>query len=239
VLSRCDVYWAFNLRAANRMAEAVDMLLATPGRYAFHGFAQGYPELQASLILCSQGCIERAKEIMERTGAALPGDNCCQYVPLFVEGDFSKASGTLMRGDNTGSAGQASWAECRIKAGIAMELSGNAGKARRMWRETAGDFPPSQCSYFGSLAQQLADGSDNVEEMPYSAHRRSEMFYFAAMLHEKRGNAARSKQLLQLCVKEDPTLRWPACLARQKLSRTQGARLARAATGYRQPAEPC
>ena len=51
--------------------------------------------------------------------------------------------------------------------------------------------------------------------MPYSAYERSEMFYLAALLYLERGRKNDGDRLMRAAVVEDPTLRWPAYLARR------------------------
>ena len=59
--------------------------------------------------------------------------------------------------------------------------------------------------------------------MPFDAYTRSEMFYLAGLLYGKRGEGKRSRELLRMCVKEDPTLRWPAFCAKRKMAEGDGA----------------
>ena len=110
-------------------------------------------------------------------------------------------------------------ADRAVKAGILFELAGERKRAEEAWKGVEKRFPPERCGFYALLAKDLrSDRPDNLEDMVFHAQIRSEMFYLCALLFEKRENEKRSHELLELCVKEDPTLRWPAFLARQKLT---------------------
>jgi len=55
--------------------------------------------------------------------------------------------------------------------------------------------------------------------MPAIAQDRSEMFYLAGLLYEKRGNEKRAKELFAMSVAEDFTLAWPAWMGKKKLGK--------------------
>jgi hypothetical protein len=106
-----------------------------------------------------------------------------------------------------------------MKAGILLSLSGEEEKAREVWSEVERRFPETRCCYFASLARRLGRGQrDNMEDIRCHAWDRSEMCYLVALLCEKQGNTARSRELMEMCLAADPTLRWPAYLARAKLT---------------------
>ncbi|MBN1671031.1 MAG: hypothetical protein JXR37_08370 [Kiritimatiellae bacterium] len=109
-----------------------------------------------------------------------------------------------------------------VKVGILLELAGDARGARDAWAQAIRRFPCSRCCHYASLARSIMGAeADKLEEMPYHPLTRSEFFYLGALLYEARADPKRSRQLFRLCVKEDPTLNWPAYLAKKRL---QGSR---------------
>lgn len=112
-------------------------------------------------------------------------------------------------------------ASAGVLAGIARELGGQPKAAEEIWAEAIRRFPSERVNWYADLADRLSkSGRDQLESMPYHPWTKSQLMYWTGLLWEKRGNRKRSKQLLEMCVKEDATNRWPTVLAKRRLSDT-------------------
>jgi hypothetical protein len=102
---------------------------------------------------------------------------------------------------------------------MVFEIGGHRSEAKAGWKEVAMRFPPTRVNALADVAREISEGRDTalLVSTPYEAEVRSELFYWAGRLFEKRGDAGLARRLMRLAVKEDPTRRWPAELARRWL----------------------
>lgn len=139
------------------------------------------------------------------------------YAPYFADGRYAHCASLFLEGpDNPPQLVE--HAARSVLAGIMLELSGEPGKAYEEWSRTLRRFPPERVHWYPNFAKRLMNAEDDqLEDMPFRAWTRSEFMYVVSILWEKRGNTKRAQELLEMCVKEDATNRWPACLAKRKL----------------------
>jgi len=226
LLARCDLVEAANLRGERRFEEAVELLKTIEQRRDLGGGGVAHFALyQASLILCALGRTAEARATL-RAQQALPGAASArrrnrgwrfEYVPEVVDGDCEKAAAILREGCREQEGFLPGPASDCVTTGVLLRLAGKQEEADAVWAETARRYPASRCGFYGPLADRFRTGKkDQLEQMPYSAYERGEMFYLAALMLEAQGDARRAMQLFRRCRKEDPTLRWPACRAERK-----------------------
>jgi hypothetical protein len=140
-----------------------------------------------------------------------------------VEGRLGELADLLLEASRRDDGNQSARGQEAVTAGILLELSGKRREAVKVWKEAIRKFPPDRCCFWAGLAEALAaKESDGIESMPLFWRARSEMSYLAGLLYEHRGDTRRARRLFDLSLKEDPTLRWPAFMARQSLSRPAG-----------------
>ncbi len=221
-LVRCMVQQALNLRARERFAQAVETLEKIPSQYAeAEQHFLSHSKIHSAFIYCCMGHLEQGKKALEEACAVQPGLrlHSRHYLPFFLSEKNYAAAAESLRADY-GSAKElvSAAAELGIKAGILHELAGMDAEAKSIFKEVSLRFPNEQVRFFGSMSHALFTGENfDFTEMPYEAHRRSEMFYLLGLLMEKRGDKEEARRFFELSVKEDPALRWPAYFAKQKL----------------------
>jgi tetratricopeptide (TPR) repeat protein len=229
ILAQCHVHRAYCLRGRAKFEEALCLLAEVPERFPRAKELAAFSQLEMSVIhwmlgRSSEGwsAIRRAQKLCPNTGFQRDGRKSFHlYVPHFLEGNFEQATAILLEDSRVSDEAWAEHAQQAIKAGIMLELAGKIEKARDLWQQAARRFPVSRCCYLGSLALDLLSHGTGAraEEMPFPVLWRSEMHYLCGLLYEARGDVQRSRGLLALAWREDQTLRWPAYLARQKLTR--------------------
>ncbi len=218
--ARCMVQQALNLRAKHRFEEALRILEEIPKQ---HGASETgflcHLKIQAGFILCCMDRLAQGRKALEEANAILSGAaGNLHYLPFYlVEKNYPVSAKSLLA-DYRSSKGLASvWAELGIKAGILHELAGMEAEAKSIFKEVSLRFPNEQIRFFGPMAHALFVGEDfDFTELPYEAHRRSEIFYLLGLLQEKRGERDAARKFFELSVKEDPALRWPAVFAAKK-----------------------
>ena len=55
-----------------------------------------------------------------------------------------------------------------------------------------------------------------LSAIPYPAWNRSEIFFLAGLRYEAKEQTDKARELFEMSVKEDPSLNWPAMLAKSK-----------------------
>lgn len=221
-LVRCAIQKALNLRAQGRFEEALEIFEEIPTRYAivevsFHNHAR----IQCALILCYLGRLVEGRKVLEELNANAPGSvGNRHYLPfLLAEGNSAAAAESLLSDYRNARELVSSSAELGIKAGILHELAGLEREANAIFKEVSLRFPNEQVRFFGPMAHALFTGGDfDFAEMPYEAHRRSEMFYLLGLLSEKRDETDAAHAFFKLSMIEDPALRWPAYFAKRLLA---------------------
>lgn len=226
MLAGCVIYRAFNLRAQEKFIEALDTLQTVRELYSGAESWCSTSLIHSALISCMLQKPDKAEELLKTAERAyknqsdfsLAARGNIWYVPAFFKCEYRKAADLLLASSKDENGQIARQANQALKAGILFELAFNNIKAEEVWGDLIKRFPPHYCNYYSEPARAFMHGEkDNLEEMPYEALRRSEMFYLAGLLYEKRGNKKRAKELFAMSLKEDPTLRWPAYLARIRL----------------------
>ncbi len=234
-LAYCDIYRSFNARAGGRIEEASRMLEAVDIQYPEAASMVAFARIHRAFLCISTGKITQARKILEQAEAGdpqyfyfQPGSRDALFCPLHLRaGEYGQAANMLESGARIGGHGTWQQAQKGVKAGILHEIGGNEDAAKSTWDWIAHRYPADRYGFFGALASALlSDKEDHLEKMPYHPEHRSEMFYICALLYEMRGNRDRAQTLLQMSLEEDPTLRWPAWLAREKLTvcKSQGER---------------
>jgi hypothetical protein len=105
-------------------------------------------------------------------------------------------------------------------AGMMMGLARKDEEARNVFRETIQRFPPERCCYYADLAKALLAGkTESLEQMPYPAQDRTEMFYLAGLWCDARGDCERAQELFRLSADEYRGGWWSAYLAKRKLAK--------------------
>ena len=228
LLARCELVEAVNLRGERRFEDAIELLKTIDQRRGLGGSGVAHFALcQAALILCGLGRTAEARATL-REQQDLPGAAPArrrnrgwrfEYVPALVDGDYEKAAAICREGCREQAGLLTRPASDCVVTGILLRLAGKREEADALWAQTARRYPVSRCAFFGALADRFRTGKrDQLEQMPCSAYERGEMFFLAALMLEAQGDARRAMQLFRRCRKEDPTLRWPACLADGKMA---------------------
>jgi hypothetical protein len=216
ILVRCDITLISVLRGQQRLGDLHALVEGMHFRYGPLQSPLAFAEVQRLEATCAAGEWNRAKVLLEK---CIKKRIRIPYAAWFLQGEGLRATESLLAQSQNEKLEMADRAEQIIKAGIIMEIAGKASRGKEMWDRVIREFPGTRCHYYDSLARSLgSDNCGNVEEMPHSAFRRSELFYLTALLAEHRGRAERSRELLEMGVREDPTLRWPAYMAKQKLA---------------------
>ncbi len=215
------------LRAERRSDEALAVLRAVPKAYADLSEHCVCGLLEAALILCGLQCPAEAEALLQKAEKLLPSSfyfrkgrrSRYQYPLGLVKGQFAKAAELLMEDSRFGSAGLFESADCAVKAGILLELSGNDEEARRTWLEVMRRFPADRVAVFGEIADRLLDrnGFPLPAGLPMDVHRQCELSYLTGLLLEKRGRKHRALEFFEFGLQIDRTLRWAACLSRLKV----------------------
>ncbi len=225
ILADCDIHKAFLLRAQDKTEEALALLEDVAKRPGIPD-RSALAELEASLILCGLGYVEEARVEIQaarklnawflhpQSGSA----SHYLYVPELVSGNVEKAADLLLADSRTQDAAAFKHAEQAMAAGFIMEISGDRKKSRKIWAEILRRFPLQRCCHFAPLAETLLKGEmPDLSCLPLGNQGLSEMLYLAARACEARGDNAQCKMFLERCAQLDPSLRWPAYLARGSL----------------------
>lgn len=222
-LIRCRIQEAFNLRAQEQFEQALAILNNIPiqfGEAESHFLA--HAETHCAFLLCCMGRIAEGQEALGKAQAFHPGlySNSYNHLPFFLaQKQFAAAAESLLSDYRNSKELVSSWAELGIKAGILHDLAGMDAEAKIIFKEVSLRFPNEQVRFFGPMAHALYSGKNfDFTEMPYEAHRRSEMFYLLGLLMEKRGETEAARQFFELSVAEDPALRWPAFFAKKRIA---------------------
>lgn len=222
-LARCEILEAVNLRGQRKFDKALSILLRIQNEYRALSDQCGFAARLASQIYCALGETQSARELchsVEKTyGAAFANSYYPEllYTPALAEARYMDASEVLLTASQTGESHAR--ANRMVRAGILAELSGDVEKARTIWSQAERRFPLEHCNYYALLSGNLpACKEDVLESMPYESLDRSEMFYLAGLLFEKRGTAELAKKYYRLAVDDDPTKCWCAVLAERKLA---------------------
>lgn len=198
--------------------------------------------LQKVLLLCSNGESHEAWETMGDLVKINPshpylrhGERSTWYYPLhFASGDPAKAAECLLEDARMEGPRVVLHAEQMTKAGIMLELSGNAGEGAKIFSEVIRRFPPTRCNYYSALAEALLMSAPSAAgpianregervrnevfaQNPFHPQIRTEMSFLAGLLFESRGDSVRSRSLFELALKDDPVCRWPGQMAKKKL----------------------
>lgn len=227
ILADCEVNRAFLLRARNRVDEALALLDNVASR---HGIPDrsAWAKLETSLVLSAIGKPEQARKAIAEARTLCPSISYLQpggashytYVPELVSGNLAAAAEILLSDSRAQGGSAFRHAQQAMAAGFIMEMAGDKGKARRVRAEALRRFPLQQCSHFAPAVELLLKGEmPELNRLPLGSEGLSEMLYLAALASKAKGDHARCKAHLERCVQLDGSLRWPAHLAKQLLSR--------------------
>lgn len=221
---RCRMQQAFNLRAEQRFEDALKVLDHIPEqREGIEIKFFSHAKIHSAFILCCLGRMAEARKALEDARGVDPDLYVYSFhlLPFFLaEKNYAVAGELLLTEYQNSKALVSSSAELGIKAGILHELAGMDAEAKSIFKEVSLRFPDEKVRFFGPMAQALySGGNSHFTEMPYEAHRRSEMFYLLGLLMEERGDKDVAQKLFALSVKDDPALRWPAFFAKKNLGR--------------------
>lgn len=225
---RCEVPTAFILRGKEKIEESVELLISIWTHREQVPRLAAYAKLEVALLHCARREVDVARTIISQAQELGQGLSWLQvgqrsrylYVPELVSGNFEKAAEILLEDARFGDTDIFVHAGQAAKAAAILDIAGKSTEARKVWIEITRRFPASQCGYYASLAHAMTEGNETAfPNMLGGAYERSELFYLAAAMYEKRGDVNRSTDLLRASLNEDPTLRWPAYLAKQKLNK--------------------
>ncbi len=219
-LARCRIQLAMSLRGQEKLEEALQKLREILTLFPYESELSAHALVQSAPLLCCLGRLSEGRKVLDDVNALSPGSvNARHYLPFFMrEENYAAAAEELLSDYRQSKELVSSSAETGIKAGIVHELAARRQEAKAIFKEVSLRFPNEQVRFFGPMAAALFTGANfDFAEMPYEAHRRSEMFYLLGLLKEKRGKSGEAKPLFELCIKEDPALRWPAYFAKQKM----------------------
>lgn len=228
-LARSDIYEAVVLRTEGELSMAADLLLSVPKKYPKAKNAAALAYGTACCILVALRRTAEAVTILEDLDKTEEGREFLQrwirseytYPPRLADGEYKEAAAILLADSREQDGRMALHAEQMVKAGIITELGGDPAAAQDIWREVQRAYPASYCNFFADLAGCfLGEKPDCLEQMPYPHYIRSEMFYLAGLLFEKRGDPGQSQRLLKMSAAEDLTNWWPAVLARKRIGET-------------------
>ncbi len=230
-VARGETYAAFYERGLGKWECALEELADIEKKYPTAGDIIAFAQMQRAMMLCCLGQTAQTREDMARVQKQFPNYYMLQpgkrsyylYVPELVDGRFKEAIKLLLddarRDDNDFAEHDRQF----IKAGLIAEYSGYLEVSREILSESLRRFPANRCGFLPLLAKHLLENKgDELEKMEYPGWHRSEVFYLAGLMYERRGNPSRSRELLKMSLKADPTLRWPAYLARERLRREEG-----------------
>ena len=237
----CAMNRSFNMRGRGKLKRALELLNKIHEQHT-ESYDDSMAGLESGVLLCMLGNYEEARLQFQKIVRHSWVDErkpFFEYVLLLMEKDYEKAASIFIEGFRKGYT--AIHAAMFIIAGILLELAAKKPKekleqdpesfpryvnitdmllleARKIWAEGIRRFPLSQINFYAELAQCfLSNSPDNLEKLPGLPLQRSEMFYLAGLFYESRGNEKRAKELLNLSIKEDATLNWPAYLSKERL----------------------
>jgi AraC-like DNA-binding protein/tetratricopeptide (TPR) repeat protein len=183
--------------------------------------------LYRAQILCGMGRTEEALADLAAAGLLRPDPGIAgyaevlgiAYVPHALRGEMEESAKMLRALSRSEEREPCQRALAAILAGMLLEIGDLPKEAKKIWREVGRRFPETRVHGFADVATELASGggTDRLLALPADAQVRGELLYWAARLFEKRGEKARVRPLLEIIVREDPTRRWPAELARRRL----------------------
>ncbi len=220
-LARCSIYRAFNLRGAMRLQEAMDLLGQVVDR--FPGARNFWPfvRLHLSLLQSLTGDGKSAKRTLADVRIAMPYplSPLDLYLPDFLEQKYLDIAHAL-RGSFPQEGGLALEyrAHYLFVTALCFALGGKSDPFREILEHLTRRFPEKSCCFYRFASEGLLRNDEiDLEVFPYPNQRRSEIFFLLGTIHDLKGNSERAHHWWRLSLKEDPTLRWPAFLARQKL----------------------
>lgn len=225
-LVRCRIYEALVLQGLGDLEKSASLLLSAkdqvPGATEFIGRSL----LMAVWPLCVLGKLDDARNAIKMVGGLYPKTSYLTvgtrsrylYLPLACEGRFAEAAELFFEDSRDEDNRIAAHAEQAVTAGIFFELAGEKDRAAVVWTQTMKRYPQERCNFFGALAGNLRDGSnEGLAAMPYHPQKRSELAYWAGLLHESRGDSDRARKHFEMSQAVDLSRRWPVWMAREKL----------------------
>jgi tetratricopeptide (TPR) repeat protein len=229
VLALNRIYRAFALRGSGKTEEALALLQKIHTVFPQLEGPRAFAELQRSLLLSTTGRIEEAQKAFETAEKIEPRypyfrkgrRSFYLCVPLLANRAYKEAADLLAADSRCDDGDYAFHAEQAVKAGILYDAAGEKGKAKATWSEAIRRFPLRRCCFFELLAKGFLTGPEqDLEDMPYSAWTRSEIFYLAGLRSEAQGQKDRAQKRFKRSLEEDPSLNWPAYLAKKVLAAT-------------------
>jgi tetratricopeptide (TPR) repeat protein len=205
-------------------------VLDRAARVGVSGESAAQLAIHRAFLLCGVGKHREAHAVLQRARRTASGARgihpLAAYAPLAVAGRWRHAARTLEDAAREESLPLWQRAFALLLAGILSEVGRDRREAESTWKQVERRFPPERVHYLSHIAQALREGGAEpglLEGLPYGVYHRCELFYWAGLLFDRRGNGPLSKRLLHLAASEDPTLRWPTRLARRALGHlTQG-----------------
>jgi tetratricopeptide (TPR) repeat protein len=151
------------------------------------------------------------------------------YAVSFVEGKWDEAANLLLR---SAAGGLPAWrqADAMVRAGILYELCGDMKNAKEVFEKAGRRYPKTICLCYGDLAESFAlafskDATETssgicmklLQELPYPALHRAELFFLAGQLFKKREQFHFAQQCFSMAAAEDTTLNWFTWMAKKEL----------------------
>lgn len=225
--NRLGIYRGIYERAAGNFEGALAAFSGVEGKDPQAEYWRVFAHILGAQILAALGRAEEARNLLQRAERRSPanrhfaiGRRSWSFYPVeFNSGNFENGARILLN-DAQGNSEIALGAEQAIQGGILLSLAGKDKEAVAVWKNVADRFIATRFSFYGPFADSLCEGRTNlVDDMPYPAERRSEMFFLLGCLCEKKGDTARSRALFEKCIEEDGLMHWPAIAARRRLQR--------------------
>jgi hypothetical protein len=181
---------------------------------------------EAAMIACALGDTARARKAL---AGALRAHRTARddgewaralYVPDALEGKTENAVRTLTGGIRAAGLDNARSSWFGFATGWLREAHGDNTGARGTWRLLSRSYPAPRFCAIAEAAAAFGKGvvdPARILALPFDRGRVSELLYWCAKARERRGDRPLARRLMTEAVRCDPSLRWPAYLARQSL----------------------
>lgn len=218
----CDMNHGANLRGQGRFGEAIAAFSGATERYPGLDFAV-CSDLFASHVYFMIGETGKAHQVLDEMQKRFPQNlhvggylrSLFYYPPFIFQRQYNKAAEFLLACETQ--SGSFSAANHAVRAGILFAIAGDKTRAESIWREVTRRYRSDRVCFYGNLARSLIEGTDVLEQMPYAAIYRAEMFYLGGLLFRAKGEEEKSQKYFRLAIKDDPALNWYTYLAKEEI----------------------
>jgi len=227
MLARLTLLEAYGLRGDGRLDEALGKLGEIRADLSPRHVVATASMMEEALLLSRLGDARGSRRVLRRLGRLNRDTPEAVEYPLAyarygcscIDGKYADAA-RIMDGVSRNERGSlVQCAEAGVKAGLLLLATGEEEKAGKAFARVATRFPPDRCCAYGALARDLQERRvDRLAELPYERRARSELFCLAALGIEKSGDQRGARDLFEMSAAEDPTQRWPAFLAKERLA---------------------